>query len=1112
MPPEAMPPAELPPYDTDIKLSDELFDRIFVSAGLKSPGTAKFPGSMRLRRYQARTVICQMGEEGNTAFYLLTAKDVANLLDHIDKAPAEKAAKEKRLAEVEAEKAGLMQRLGEAGADAKTLAEAKKKLDALDKEGAKLATEIPALDEILRLLDDGLKRDLVPPAAEEVERRKRQAEEAAAEFDARARRAEAAGDTERVGWFRQMQKAPPAKKRHVADSLRRADPETAGLLLELARAEDGKRVLATANLPVAHPAERRRTGLFRSFWRARPDRGAARHARIFSDGPTDLDFDSRQASLCEGDVFGEMSCLNRTPRSATVIAAEDAYVLEMLRNILDALRRDKAYKERMEKVVGERLVNSYLLESPIFGVLGEEKLEELRGQMKLVEFEAGSLIYDENDRADCMHLIVSGIAKVLVNVSWLWKADDIPDWRALCDELVEAGKGTGVGPFVWDKLPEAARQAAAAGAAADLPAEGKRLLVDSLNDLLKDPGLHTRDEFQPVLRQHQMGRQVWRLLAHPRQDSASEMQSCNRLLLEDLLPGVVNLWQPREGGERSYLLTEGDVKDWKILTAKLGAAKAGDPTGPALEALGRLLPAKSRAALVDPSAEARTAVLAGLNYLLADRPWLLLEEVSTFVQGKELTAAKVQQFLPQKAQRRELWTSFAFDRFSRAFHRLLLEAALPRGLGKSPHPSGTPAVLAYRARGEFIGEMGLLSGEPRSAACVAYNHPDNDPSRTVGPVCLIRIDRALFDRLLAEVPAFRDQAEKVAAERRENTLRSRAAAGEDLTRSGRIEELGLIEGQQLMLIDLDRCTRCDECVQACVATHDDQRSRLFLDGPRWDRYLVPTTCRSCLDPVCLIGCPVGSIRRGDNKQILIEDWCIGCRQCASQCPYGSIQMHDVGLIPEGAPGWRYQAAADGDVAWCRPGYADGRWPSGRAPFRYNALFRATLKTPGENGAGGGAPPLVRFRYHFRVGREVTRSDSQFQISVISTEEALATAEIWLNGQALEGEGKINKGKSYQPSKYRYLEFPIPTGQHLLRAGANVLAVHLLPLGTDEDIFFDARLDERRQAARGAEQKLVKENAVVCDLCSELPGGPACVRACPHDAAMRVNAGTSLPKR
>jgi Fe-S-cluster-containing hydrogenase component 2 len=38
---------------------------------------------------------------------------------------------------------------------------------------------------------------------------------------------------------------------------------------------------------------------------------------------------------------------------------------------------------------------------------------------------------------------------------------------------------------------------------------------------------------------------------------------------------------------------------------------------------------------------------------------------------------------------------------------------------------------------------------------------------------------------------------------------------------------------------------------------------------------------------------VGAINRGDNGEIRITDWCIGCSLCADQCPYGSIQMNPV---------------------------------------------------------------------------------------------------------------------------------------------------------------------------------------------------------------------------
>jgi Fe-S-cluster-containing hydrogenase component 2 len=106
-----------------------------------------------------------------------------------------------------------------------------------------------------------------------------------------------------------------------------------------------------------------------------------------------------------------------------------------------------------------------------------------------------------------------------------------------------------------------------------------------------------------------------------------------------------------------------------------------------------------------------------------------------------------------------------------------------------------------------------------------------------------------------------------------------------------------MQAQSLLLLDLEKCTRCDECVRGCADSHGGV-TRLVREGLRFDKYLVATSCRSCLDPVCMIGCPVGSIRRKDSMEIIIEDWCIGCAKCANQCPYGNISMHDFPLSPE----------------------------------------------------------------------------------------------------------------------------------------------------------------------------------------------------------------------
>ena len=98
-------------------------------------------------------------------------------------------------------------------------------------------------------------------------------------------------------------------------------------------------------------------------------------------------------------------------------------------------------------------------------------------------------------------------------------------------------------------------------------------------------------------------------------------------------------------------------------------------------------------------------------------------------------------------------------------------------------------------------------------------------------------------------------------------------------------------GTESMVIDLDRCTRCDDCVRACAATHDNN-PRFLRHGPIIDNIMVAQACMHCTDPVCMIGCPTGAIHRTSfGGQVVINpDTCIGCTACANSCPYGNIRM------------------------------------------------------------------------------------------------------------------------------------------------------------------------------------------------------------------------------
>ena len=44
------------------------------------------------------------------------------------------------------------------------------------------------------------------------------------------------------------------------------------------------------------------------------------------------------------------------------------------------------------------------------------------------------------------------------------------------------------------------------------------------------------------------------------------------------------------------------------------------------------------------------------------------------------------------------------------------------------------------------------------------------------------------------------------------------------------EDLGLVQAEKVLLIDLDLCTRCGDCERACADTHDGI-SRLTREGP-----------------------------------------------------------------------------------------------------------------------------------------------------------------------------------------------------------------------------------------------------------------------------------------
>ncbi|MBI2478428.1 MAG: cyclic nucleotide-binding domain-containing protein [Planctomycetia bacterium] len=172
----------------------------------------------------------------------------------------------------------------------------------------------------------------------------------------------------------------------------------------------------------------------------RKPRGAE-HVRpqfIPNDGPTDVDYATRQAPMREGDVFGEMSCMTLAPRSATVVVDEDCYMIEFLRNIFDQMQRDAGYRQKTDEQYAERVLSTHLRRLELFQDLTDAQIEILRQASHLEVVDPGAVICDEGDQSDSVYLIRSGVVQVVRGAHVVFRTNDVADWPKFCRALLPA--------------------------------------------------------------------------------------------------------------------------------------------------------------------------------------------------------------------------------------------------------------------------------------------------------------------------------------------------------------------------------------------------------------------------------------------------------------------------------------------------------------------------------------------------------------------------------------------------------------------------------------------------------------------------------------------------
>src|SRR5437016_3663319 len=141
----------------------------------------------------------------------------------------------------------------------------------------------------------------------------------------------------------------------------------------------------------------------------------ARDRTIPIDASVDLSYENPVAELGTGDLFGEMTCMNFYPRSATVRAESEVVAYEMLRNVLDIMLKNKTFRAQVDQNYRKRALENHLRGVPMFADLSTDFIEHLKESVELLRFPPGQVIARQGDAADSFYLVRIGFVKISEN-------------------------------------------------------------------------------------------------------------------------------------------------------------------------------------------------------------------------------------------------------------------------------------------------------------------------------------------------------------------------------------------------------------------------------------------------------------------------------------------------------------------------------------------------------------------------------------------------------------------------------------------------------------------------------------------------------------------------
>ncbi len=215
-------------------------------------------------------------------------------------------------------------------------------------------------------------------------------------------------------------------------------------------------------------------------------------------------------------------------------------------------------------------------------------------------------------------------------------------------------------------------------------------------------------------------------------------------------------------------------------------------------------------------------------------------------------------------------------------------------------------IIAYRQNGDyFVGGLDML-GDGKAVTATAINR-----------VRVAEIGRETMLTILARYPEVNQRFMHRLQEYRDTAVAAQTFIGtNDFLRKTSTQVLaeaeareglralvggGVVEGTEVLVIDLDKCVQCDKCEDACERRHG--HSRMNRKGMVTGNISIATACRQCQDPVCML-CSRAGIARMPSGEVYITESCIGCGICAERCPYDNISIIALAEETTATPTWQ----------------------------------------------------------------------------------------------------------------------------------------------------------------------------------------------------------------